>query len=1021
MSQNKLKSFYSYFRKKLIKKDKITNNSRGNNSKENMTNKKNIIRLSKAAKEFNVGSGTIVEFLRKKGYELESKPNTKLTPEIYNILISEYSKEKSVKEESKKHGFSTSRKSPSPLKEENETDEEVLKTEESDVPDEKILFIKNSSVPSEKPVQETAHKKEEKIDPPKVESKQKKTKKVSESKSGEKPESKSEEKPETKSGEKSESKSETNVAKNSTPKATEKSPEKETEKSTPKATEKSPEKETEKSTPKATKKSLESTKKETSDKKQDSEKDSTGLHVLGTIDLDSMNQKTRPDKKSKKEKAAEKKRIADQKKTSQPKDHKANSEKHPEKKKEGKHPEKQDTHKQKQKADAKKKEHKKAQKTPVKEKKVEEVKKAPTKIAGEEDKIIKVSVEKLNGPKILGTIELPKKPKKTDHKKPDFKNKKKPVASSNDDKLRAKKKRRRIRKPAEQDKTKTTQAGGQKTTGQKTTGQGAGQKTNRSRNFKSSQRTRPDVKKRIVKHEPTEAEIQKQIKDTLARLSGGSKKSKSSKYRKHKRDVHSTKQKEIDSQQEKQLIKVTEFVTVNELATMIETDVNKVISVCMSLGLMVAINQRLDAETIVMVAEEFHFEVEFVSIEVQEALELHGQTEEDESKLVPRAPVVTVMGHVDHGKTSLLDFIRKKNVIAGEAGGITQHIGAYEVTTSEGKNITFLDTPGHEAFTAMRARGAKVTDIAIIIIAADDDVMPQSIEAINHAQAAGVPIIFAINKIDRPNANPEKIKEQLSQRNILVEDWGGKYQSQEISAKEGTNVDLLLEKILLESEMLELKGNPKKAAFGTVIESSLDKGRGYVTNLLVQNGTLKKGDYILAGSHSGKIKAMYNENNIIIDKAGPSAPLLMLGLDGAPQAGDQFYVMSDEREARDIASKRKQLQREQGIRTQKHITLDEIGRRIAVGDFKELNIIVKGDVDGSVEALADSLLKLTNEEIQVNIIHKSVGAIIESDVMLASASNAIIVGFQVRPSLNARRIAEKEEIDIRTYSVIYKA
>jgi len=454
---------------------------------------------------------------------------------------------------------------------------------------------------------------------------------------------------------------------------------------------------------------------------------------------------------------------------------------------------------------------------------------------------------------------------------------------------------------------------------------------------------------------------------------------------------------------------------------MMEVDVNQVISTCMSLGLMVGINQRLDAEAIAMVADEFHFEVEFVSIEVQEALETQGAEEENEDDIIPRAPIVTVMGHVDHGKTSLLDYIRKENVISGEAGGITQHIGAYEVTTAEGKKITFLDTPGHEAFTAMRARGAKVTDIAIVIIAADDDVMPQSIEAINHAQAAGVPIVFAINKIDRPNADPNKIKEQLSQRNILVEDWGGKYQSQEISAKTGANVNELLEKVLLEAEMLDLKGNPKLRAHGTVIESSLDKGRGYVTNLLVQNGTLKKGDYILAGSNSGKVKAMYNERDEVINTAGPSSPVLMLGLDGAPQAGDQFYVMTDEHEAKDIASKRRQLQREQGIRTQKHITLDEIGRRIAVGDFKELNIIVKGDVDGSVEALADSLLKLSNDEIQVNIIHKSVGGIIESDVMLASVSDAIIIGFQVRPSLSARRIAEAEQIDIRTYSVIYKA
>jgi translation initiation factor IF-2 len=436
----------------------------------------------------------------------------------------------------------------------------------------------------------------------------------------------------------------------------------------------------------------------------------------------------------------------------------------------------------------------------------------------------------------------------------------------------------------------------------------------------------------------------------------------------------------------------------------------------------VSINQRLDAETITMVADEFGYEVEFVSVEVQEALESSDHEEDyDESDLEERAPIVTVMGHVDHGKTSLLDFIRKTNVIGGEAGGITQHIGAYEVLTQSGKKITFLDTPGHEAFTAMRARGAQVTDVAIIVIAADDKIMPQTIEAINHAQAVGVPTVFAINKIDKPGASPDKIKEELSQRNILVEEWGGKYQSHDISAKHGKGIDDLLEKVMLEAELLELKGNPKKNAKGTVVESSLDRGRGYISKLLVQEGTLSKGDYVLAGSHSGKVKAMYNERNQVVDTAGPSTPVLMLGLDGAPQAGDQFNVLDDEREAKDIAVKRRQLQREQGIRTQKHITLDEIGRRIAVGDFKELNIIVKGDVDGSVEALADSLLKQSTDEVQLNVIHKSVGQISESDVMLASASDAIIVGFQVRPSVAARKLAEKEQIDIRVYSVIYKA
>ncbi|GAB1403444.1 hypothetical protein MASR1M74_06220 [Lentimicrobium sp.] len=465
---------------------------------------------------------------------------------------------------------------------------------------------------------------------------------------------------------------------------------------------------------------------------------------------------------------------------------------------------------------------------------------------------------------------------------------------------------------------------------------------------------------------------------------------------------------------------VAEFVTANELANLMDVPVTEIISTCLSLGLFVSINQRLDAETIVVVADEFGFTVKFVGVEDVTATE-EEEMADDPADLEPRAPIVTVMGHVDHGKTSLLDYIRNANVIAGEAGGITQHIGAYEVKLENKRKITFLDTPGHEAFTAMRARGAKITDVVIIVIAADDTVMPQTIEAINHAQAANVPIVFAINKMDKPSANADKIREELSKRNILVEDWGGKYQSQEISAKKGTNVDLLLEKVLLEAELLELKANPKRPANGTILESSLDKGRGYVAKILVQTGTLKQGDLVMAGITLGQVKAMYNERNQLIKEAGPSTPLLLLGLNGAPQAGDIFKVMQDEREAKNIVAKRHQLQREQGIRTQKHITLDEIGRRIAIGDFKELNIIVKGDVDGSVEALSDSLLKLSTEEVQVNIIHKSVGAVTESDVLLASASNAVIIGFQVRPSAAARKLAEQEQIDVRLYSIIYTA
>jgi translation initiation factor IF-2 len=525
--------------------------------------------------------------------------------------------------------------------------------------------------------------------------------------------------------------------------------------------------------------------------------------------------------------------------------------------------------------------------------------------------------------------------------------------------------------------------------------------------------------KDVKKVELTDEEIQRQIKETLARLAPTGK-SKTSKHRRDKRQMISQKSTDLTNQElnEKKIIKVAEFLTANELATLMDVPVTQIISICMSIGLFVSINQRLDAETITLLADEFGFSVMFIGADTEEEAE---SDVDDVADLTERSPIVTVMGHVDHGKTSLLDYIRKTNVIAGEAGGITQHIGAYEVKLQNGKKITFLDTPGHEAFTAMRARGAKITDIAIIVIAADDTIMPQTIEAINHAQAAGVPMIFAINKVDKPNANPDKIREGLANMNILVEEWGGKYQCQEISAKKGMNIDLLLEKVVVESEMLELKANPNRHANGTVIESALDKGKGYVAKILVQNGTLKIGDTVVAGSTFGKVKAMFNERNVAISEAGPSSPLLLLGLNAAPQAGDTFKVYKDEHEAKNVANKRAQLLREQGIRTQKHITLEEIGRRIAIGDFKELNIIVKGDVDGSVEALSDSLLKLSSLQVQVNVIHKSVGSVTESDVLLASASNAIIIAFQVRPSAQARKLAESEEIDIRTYSVIYNA
>ncbi|WP_121666811.1 translation initiation factor IF-2 [Mesonia aquimarina] len=603
---------------------------------------------------------------------------------------------------------------------------------------------------------------------------------------------------------------------------------------------------------------------------------------------------------------------------------------------------------------------------------------------------LETKYKKLNGPNFTGEkIDLSQFDKKKPKKKDD-KDTNKPGAKGK------KKRRRRISKD----------------------GNTGGPGNSKRSNFKKG----GPVKKRrpVTKEEPTEEEVQKQIRETLEKLQGKSSKGKGAKYRRDKRDQHRQKSEEEQAQQEQEskTLKVTEFVTVSEVATMMDVSVTKVISACMSLGMMVTMNQRLDAETLSIVAEEFGYEVEFVTADLEESVEVEQDNPED---LVHRAPIVTVMGHVDHGKTSLLDYIRKENVIAGESGGITQHIGAYGVELENDEKIAFLDTPGHEAFTAMRARGAQVTDIAIIVIAADDDVMPQTKEAISHAQAAGVPIIFAINKVDLPTANPEKIKEKLAAMNLLVEDWGGKVQSHDISAKTGNGVKELLEKVLLEAEILELQANPNKAALGTVVEAYLDKGRGYVSTILVQSGTLKIGDYVLAGTTSGKIKAMHDERGNDIKEAGPSTPVSILGLDGAPQAGDKFSVMQDEREAKDIAAKRTQLQREQSVRTQRHITLDEIGRRIALGDFKELNIILKGDVDGSVEALTDSFQKLSTEEIQVNIIHKGVGAITESDVLLASASEAIIIGFNVRPAGNAKQVADKEEIDIRTYSIIYDA
>ena len=672
------------------------------------------------------------------------------------------------------------------------------------------------------------------------------------------------------------------------------------------------------------------------------------LKVVDKIDLDSINQRTRPDKKKQESPKIEPKTPEVEIVTG-------------------------------------------SEKTNEIETKVEEIEspKAP------EIETIRFERQVLSGPTVLGKIELPvEKPKSA------------PQQNNQNNQNDAKRKRKRIKKV-------------ENTTGSNTNNHTNSTNTNNQQGnnkFNKGGNNGP----RVEKQEISEQDIQKEIKETLARLSNQGGKSKASKNRRLKRDnIAQRRQEEMAAaEMDERILKLTEFVTVSELASMMSVQPTQVISVCMSLGIFASINQRLDAETIHIVADEFGYETEFVSAEVQEAITLVEDKPED---LIARPPIITVMGHVDHGKTSLLDKIRNANVTAGEAGGITQHIGAYSVTLKDGRKMTFLDTPGHEAFTAMRARGAQVTDVAIIIVAADDDVMPQTKEAISHAQAANVPMVFAINKIDKPGASADRIREQLSAMNILVEDWGGKYQVQEISAKQNLNIDLLLDKVLLEAEILDLKANPNKNALGTVIESSLDKGKGYVTNILVESGTLKIGDVLLVGRYYGRVRAMHDEKGNILKVAGPSQPVSILGIGGAPSAGDKFYVMDDEKEAKSIALKREQLYREQGLRTTKHITLDEIGRRLAIGDFKELNIIVKGDVDGSIEALSDALLNLSTQEIQVNIIHKGVGAISEADVNLASASDAIIVGFQVRPSLSARKLAETEQIDIRMYSVIYKA
>ena len=872
--------------------------------------KKNT-RLSKVAREFNVGISTIVDFLHKKGFDIDSNPNSKISEDAYHMLEKEYKSDISLKKESEKINLMSHRsKNESISLDQPETASDDTEQDDNDGEDEveevriKDMNVPKKEVPKPKP-EPKPQPKEENESLPEVE----KPRVVGKIDLDSVQPKKREGKPTVIK------KADLKQQEAEKPKAVE--PEKEKEVTKPKETE--PEK------PKAvTPKEEEKVKEETPKKVEEPQEVQTNIpkvdevKVVGKIDLSSINQKTRPTKKTKKQKEEERKEREKQKRHSQ---HKG------------------------------------------------------------QDKDIKTNVNKLSGPNVVGKIEVNKNP-----------------GGSSNDNSAAKKKRRRIQKDSSPRVNVEKKQGQQRGRMQQQGGKG---------------------KRRIIKKEVSEEDVQKQIKDTLARLTSGKQKSKGAKYRRDKRQAASEKAAaEFEKQSaEKSILKVTEFVSVSELATMMDVSVTEIISSCMSLGLFVSINQRLDAETMSIVAEEFGYTVEFVSADIMEGVE-----EDDEPDEVhPRAPIVTVMGHVDHGKTSLLDYIRSANVIAGEAGGITQHIGAYHVSLEDGRKITFLDTPGHEAFTAMRARGAQVTDIAIIIVAADDDIMPQTKEAINHAQAAGVPIVFAINKIDKPGANPEKIKEGLANLNFLVEEWGGKYQSQDISAKQGLNISELLEKVVLEAEMLELKGNKDKRASGTIVESSLDKGRGYVATVLVQNGTLRQGDIVLAGQYYGHIKAMFNERNQRIDSAGPSEPVIILGLDGAPQAGDKFNVFENEREARQIANKREQLAREQGLRTQKHITLDEIGRRIAIGNFQELNLIVKGDVDGSIEALSDSLIKLSTEEIQVNVIHKAVGAISESDIMLATASDAIVVGFQVRPSLGARKLAEKEEVDIRLYSIIYDA
>jgi translation initiation factor IF-2 len=968
------------------------------------------IRLSKAAKEFNIGITTVVEYLLKKGHKIDNNPNTKISDTMYALLLKEFQSEKNVKEVAKKIGLEYTNRQT--LSIEN-LEKDKFEDEEDDLPEfniKNMAFASDIKKPDHKPIVKEVqiHEPEQIPSAPVLEVsseevKPAEIKEVEESLTEHKEyevkdkeiivipveediipsvEVIIEEEPIVEEQVIENRKANVIIESESIGMEIEPVEIIEPEVFVSKEVEKEIQEEIIESENEVV--SEEESISEPVNVNEITDGDSENkIKVIGMVDLSKINLKTKPDKKSKAEKEKEKETKKAEIKSKQ-----------------------KDFHKKENDVIKPKHHDKISKEQPITEINKEEITESNLVESAEnilptnqkQVNFIKTKYEKLEGPRILNKIDLSVFDK-TEVKK------QQPVASSSDKKTD--KKRPRIK-----EKNKIIE----NINAQNKKHQDLKKPVNKE-DLKVKKKTEFKIKKAVV----DDNAIEKQIKETLARLSPLGK-SKTSKYRREKRSQVSEKthQEEQKNQEDKKIIKVTEFVTANELASMMDVPVTSVISTCMSLGMFVSINQRLDAEALSIVADEFGCKIEFVSVEVLDAISDKEDVDTEED-LLPRAPIVAVMGHVDHGKTSLLDYIRHANVIAGEAGGITQHIGAYEVKLESGKRITFLDTPGHEAFTAMRARGAKITDVVIIVVACDDKIMPQTIEAINHAQAAGVPIVFAINKIDKDNANPEKIKEELAQMNILVEDWGGKYQSQEISAKKGINVDLLLEKVLLEAELLDLKSNPNKKASGTVIESALDKGRGYVAKILVQNGTINVGDFVLAGSTYGKVKAMYNERNAAVKTAGPSVPVLLLGLNGAPQAGDKFNILADEREAKEIANKRMQLQREQGIRTQKHITLDEIGRRIAIGDFKQLNIIVKGDVDGSVEALSDSLLKLSTGEVQVQVIHKSVGQITESDVLLASASEAIIIGFQVRPSVNARKLAEQEQIDIRLYSIIYTA